>query len=193
VEVDHPKFISYSPRREKAQRRRSRRRLRRLLDGPENQGLTRDQMQHVLQVSRKIDYALRAMIHLAGLPEGRIAPLQDLSSTLHLPREFLAKILKILADGGLVRSARGAHGGYQLARPAGDISFLEVIEAAEGPVQLNVCLDHKDRCDVSSSCTMYHVWKAGQDRMLEVYSRTTLAELASPPEPRPVVLGVSAR
>jgi len=193
VEVDHPKFISYSPRREKAQRRRSRRRLRRLLDGPENQGLTRDQMQHVLQVSRKIDYALRAMIHLAGLPEGRIAPLQDLSSTLHLPREFLAKILKILADGGLVRSARGAHGGYQLARPAGDISFLEVIEAAEGPVQLNVCLDHKDRCDVSSNCTMYHVWKAGQDRMLEVYRRTTLAELASPPEPRPVVLGVSAR
>src|SRR5262245_1500825 len=70
-------------------------------------------MQHVLQISRKIDYALRAMLHLAGLPEGRIASLQDLSSTLHLPREFLAKILKVLAARGLVRSARGAHGGYQ--------------------------------------------------------------------------------
>src|ERR1700716_1410434 len=150
-------------------------------------------MQHVLQISRKIDYGLRAMIYLAGLPEGRIASLQDLSSTLHLPREFLAKILKVLAGRGIVRSARGAHGGYQLARSARDISFLEVIEAAEGPVQLNICLDHKDRCDVSSSCTMYHVWKAGQDRMLEVHRRTTLAELASPAEPRPVVLGVSAR
>lgn len=151
-------------------------------------------MQHVLQISRKIDYALRAMIHLAGLPADRIASLQDLSVTLHLPREFLAKILKVLAGRGLVRSARGAHGGYQLARPAREISFLEVIEAVEGPVQLNVCLDHKDRCDVSSSCTMYHVWKAGQDRMLEVYRRTTIAELASPPEqPRPVVLGLSAR
>jgi Rrf2 family protein len=150
-------------------------------------------MQHVLQISRKIDYALRAMIHLAGMPEGRVASLQGLSSTLHLPREFLAKILKLLGARGLVRSSRGAHGGYQLARPGRDISFLDVIEGVEGKVQLNVCLDHKDRCDVSASCTMYHVWKAGQDRMLELYRRTTLAELATPLAPRPVVLGVSAR
>jgi len=62
----------------------------------------------------------------------------------------------------------------------------------EGPVQLNVCLDHKDRCDVSASCTMYHVWKVGQDRMLEVYRRTSLAELIEPertPAP-PVMLGI---
>jgi Rrf2 family protein len=151
-------------------------------------------MQHVLQISRKIDYALRAMIHLAGLPDGRIASLQDLSSILHIPREFLAKILKVLAARGLVRSARGAHGGYQLARPAGQISFLEVIEAVEGPVQLNVCLDDKDRCDVSAGCTMYQVWKIGQDRMLEVYRRTSLAQLASEPnEPVPISLGIPAR
>src|SRR5712691_4205652 len=149
-------------------------------------------MQHVLQVSRKIDYGLRAMIHLAGLPAGKITSLQDLATTLHLPREFLAKILKVLAARGLVRSARGAHGGYQLARPARDISFLEVIEAVEGPVQLNVCLDQKDRCDVSAGCTMYHVWKSGQDRMLDIYRGTTLAELALPSaEPQPVVLGLS--
>jgi Rrf2 family protein len=143
-------------------------------------------MQHVLQVSRKIDYGLRAMIHLAGLPVGKISSLQDLSSTLHLPREFLAKILKVLAERGMVRSSRGAHGGYQLARPPREISFLEVIEAVEGPVQLNVCLDHMDRCDVSAGCTMYHVWKAGQDRMLEVYRKTSLAELASEPAEAPV-------
>jgi Rrf2 family protein len=152
-------------------------------------------MQHVLQISRKIDYGLRAVIHLAGLPAGKVASLQDLASTLHLPREFLAKILKVLAGRGLVRSSRGAHGGYQLARPAREISFLDVIESVEGPVQLNVCLDHKDRCDVSASCTMYHVWKAGQDRMLDVYKNTTLAELAMPPdlepEPQRVALGVS--
>lgn len=144
-------------------------------------------MQHVLQVSRKIDYGLRAMIHLAGLPPERISSLQDLATTLHLPREFLAKILKLLTARELVRSSRGVHGGYQLARPATRISFLEVIEAVEGPVQLNVCLDHKDRCDVSAACTMYHVWKAGQDRMLEVYRRTSLAELAAPPSPQSTV------
>jgi Rrf2 family protein len=151
-------------------------------------------MQHVLQISRKIDYGLRAMIHLAGLPAGRIASLQDLSSTLSLPREFLAKILKGLAAKGLVRPTRGAHGGYQLARPARDVSFLEVIEAVEGPVQLNVCLDHKDRCDVSGSCTMYHVWKDGQERMLEVYRRTSLADLvAQDRPPLTIALGLPAQ
>src|SRR5439155_578818 len=88
---------------------------RRLLDGPEDRGLTLLRMQHVLQISRKIDYALRAMIHLAGLPDGRIAPLQDLASTLHLPREFLAKILKVLVSRGGVRSVRGAHGASRWA------------------------------------------------------------------------------
>src|SRR2546421_12874774 len=115
-------------------------------------------MQHVLQISRKIDYGLRAMIHLAGLPAGKIASLQDLSVTLHLPREFLAKILKILTGKGLIRSSRGAHGGYQLARPARDISFLEVIEAGEGPGQLNGCPDPKDRCGGRAGLTMYRIW-----------------------------------
>jgi Rrf2 family protein len=150
-------------------------------------------MQHVLQISRKIDYALRAMIFLSGLPADRVVPLQEIVAITGLPRDFLAKILKVLTGRKLVRSVRGAHGGYQLARSAKGISFLEVIEAAEGPVQLNVCLDHKDRCDVSSSCTMYHVWQKGQERMLEVYRATSLADLADPARQTaamPIALGL---
>ena len=152
-------------------------------------------MQHVLQISRKIDYALRAMIHLASLPAERVVPLLEIAKSTQLPRDFLAKILKILAAGGLVRSVRGSHGGYQLAKPAAKISFLVVIEAAEGPVQLNVCLDHKDRCEVSASCTMYHVWQEGQERMLEVYRSTSLADLSSQPRlvaQLPIALGLGA-
>ncbi len=137
-------------------------------------------MQHLLQISRKIDYALRALIYLATLPGAQVSPLQEIVDALGLPREFLAKILKALTARGLVRSVRGAHGGYTLAKSPSEISFLDAIEAAGGPVQINVCIDHKDRCDVSANCSMYHVWKAGQDRMLEVYRRTTLAELAQP-------------
>ena len=154
-------------------------------------------MQHVLQISRKIDYALRALIYLAGRAEGRIATLQEMSDTLGLPREFLGKILKGLTAHGMVRSIRGVRGGYQLARPSKSISFLDAIEAADGPIQINVCLDHKDRCDVSAACTMYHVWREGQDRMLDVYRRITLAELAAQPEAMPAVValgvGLSAR
>src|SRR5207302_10885167 len=148
-------------------------------------------MQHVLQISRKIDYALRAMIHLAGLPGDRVVPLQEICAATQIPRDFLAKILKVLSARKLVRSVRGAHGGYQLARPARAISFLEVIEAAEGPVQPNVCLDHKDRCDVSATCTMYHVWEKGQERMLEVYRTTSLADLVARETPAalPIAIG----
>jgi Rrf2 family protein len=137
-------------------------------------------MQHLLQVSRKIDYGLRAMIYLSSMAEGSVVTFRDIAKVMHIPEDFLAKILKTLVNGGLVRSTRGAHGGYSLARAPADISFLEVIEAVEGPVQLNLCMaeEGKQSCDLSSSCTMYSVWRDAQDRMLEVYRSYSLAKLA---------------
>jgi Rrf2 family protein len=134
-------------------------------------------VQQNLMISRKIDYALRALIYLAARSGGRIAPLQQIAKDLELPREFLAKILKALTAARLVRSTRGAHGGYELSRSPREISFLDAIEAAGGPVQINVCLDHKDACEASSDCSMYFIWKKGQEKMLDVYRSTSLAEL----------------
>jgi Rrf2 family protein len=134
-------------------------------------------MQHVLRVSRKIDYGLRAMVHLASIPAGTVVPFREIAREMDVPEDFLAKILKVLVDQGLVRSARGPHGGYTLGRPASEISFLEVIEAVEGPVALNVCLDGDDACGRSGSCTMVAVWREGQDRMLDVYRQTRLSAL----------------
>ena len=141
-------------------------------------------MQHVLQVSRKIDYGLRAMIFLASVAEGSVVPFREIAHAMHIPEDFLAKILKTLVDGELVLSSRGSHGGYQLARRPTEISFLEIIEAIEGPVQMNVCLADagKESCGLSSSCTMQSVWRQGQDRMLEVYRASKLSDLAMPAE-----------
>jgi Rrf2 family protein len=141
-------------------------------------------MQHVLQVSRKIDYGLRAMIFLASVAEGSVVPFREIAHAMHIPEDFLAKILKTLVDGSLVISSRGSHGGYQLARRAPEISFLEIIEAIEGPVQMNVCLadSGKESCGLSASCTMQSVWRQGQDRMLEVYRASKLSDLAIPAE-----------
>ncbi len=134
-------------------------------------------MQNLLQISRKVDYALRAMIYLAALPEGTREPQQEVAAKNDIPREFLAKILKTLADGGLVSAQRGPRGGVAIARPASRISFLEVIEAIDGPVVLNLCLDSSQGCSHSAACTMQSVWRAGQERMLDVYRTTTLADL----------------
>jgi Rrf2 family protein len=135
-------------------------------------------MQNSLQISRKVDYALRAMIYLASISAEHVAPFREIAQRMDTPEDFLAKILKTLADKGLVQSTRGAHGGYQLAKAARDISFLDVIEAVEGPITINLCLDSTEGCKLSPSCTMYSVWKQGQERMLEVYRAATLDSLA---------------
>jgi len=144
-------------------------------------------MQHVLRISRKIDYGLRAMIYLASIPSEAVVPFREIARQMMIPEDFLAKILKTLVDRGLVKSARGPHGGYVLARPPGAISFLEVIEAVEGPIAINVCLDGEDPCTKAPACTMVGVWRRGQERMLEVYRSTMLAELALKPDPQGAV------
>ncbi len=136
-------------------------------------------MQHALQISRKIEYGTRAMAFLASLPEGMTTSFREIAGHMDIPEEYLAKILKTLVKAKLVKSTRGARGGYGLARPASSISFLDVIEAVEGPVRVNVCTDRDhDGCRFTGACTLFSVWRSGQERMLEVYRATRLDKLA---------------
>lgn len=136
-------------------------------------------MQHALQISRKIEYGTRAMVFLASLPEGMTTSFREIARQMDIPEEFLAKILKTLVRAKLVKSVRGSHGGYFLAVPASRITFLQVIEAVEGPVSLNVCTEQEHPgCQFTGSCTLYSVWRQGQERMLEVYRGVTLDKLA---------------
>ncbi len=135
-------------------------------------------MQHPLRISRKIEYGLRAMIFLASVPEGTVVPFREIARRMDVPQEFLAKILKTLAQKKLLASTRGVNGGYRLTKAPAEISFLDVIEAVEGPVSVNVCQDPSHSCKLSPACTMYGVWKLGQERMLEVYRNTKLDALA---------------
>ena len=94
-----------------------------------------------LQVSRKVDYALRAVIHLANQEaHGRACTVADIAAREGMPRQFLEKIVQQLIHKGLVRSRRGPHGGYVLGRAADQMTFKDVIEAVEGPISLNVCV-----------------------------------------------------
>lgn len=135
-------------------------------------------MQFFLQVSRKVDYALRAMVYLASLPPGVREPFRTVAANNLIPRDFLAKILKVLGDQGLVSSVRGPGGGVCIARDPAEVSFLDVIEAVEGPVTLNVCLsDDSEACAIAPYCSMKSVWRRGQERMLDVYRSTMLSDL----------------
>ena len=139
-------------------------------------------MAHPLQISRRTEYGLRAMLYLASKPQSAVVPFREIAVRMDVPQDFLAKILKKLVKERLAVSSRGARGGYSLGRPASAISMLDVIEAVEGPVQVNLCTDvgdtAHDGCAFTGACTMYGVWRLGQERMLEVYRHAKLDKLA---------------
>lgn len=135
----------------------------------------------MLQIPRKVDYALRAVIYLSLQDPGKSCSTSEIAEHQNIPRKFLEKITQELIRGGLVRSKRGPDGGYSLARPPREISFRDVIEVVEGPIAVNLCLDMPAKCDHLSKCTMLGVWKEVQEKIVEVFNRTTLADL--PPTP----------
>lgn len=135
----------------------------------------------IMQVSRKVDYALRAIIHLADEEAAdRICSVGEIASRERIPRQFLEKIVQELIHKGLVRSQRGPHGGYVLARPANQVTFRDVIEAVEGPIALNNCTgDHAD-CSLIGACGMERIWREGQRRVMELFESTTIADVRHP-------------
>ncbi len=132
-----------------------------------------------MQVSRKVDYALRAAMYLAVKRDGRPAPVSEIAARRRIPKKFLEKIIKDLIRANLVISHRGAHGGYTLSRPANSISFRDVIEAVEGPISLNHCVTEERDCAVLSTCNMQNIWMEGQRRVLDYFAGTTLADVSS--------------
>ena len=135
----------------------------------------------IMQVSRKIDYALRAVIHLADEEAAeRICSVSEIASRERIPRQFLEKIVQELIHKGLVRSRRGPHGGYVLARPADKMTFRDVIEAVEGPIAINNCTgDHAD-CSLIGACGMERIWREGQRRVMDLFESTTIADVRHP-------------
>lgn len=134
-----------------------------------------------LQVSRKVDYALRAAIHLANQEaQGRACTVSEIAERERIPRQFLEKIVQQLIHKGLVRSRRGPHGGYALGRSADQMTFRDVIEAVEGPISLNVCVGEHPDCFLLDACGMNRVWAEGQRRVMDLFEKTTIADVSQP-------------
>jgi Rrf2 family protein len=134
-----------------------------------------------MQLTRAADYAVRAMIHLASLPQGTRATLSGLASSAECPEHFLAKILQRLVRARLVTSRRGEGGGFELGRPADAMSLLDVVEAIEGTLNLNFCLSAPETCARAPRCAAHLVWAEAQEAMSAVLKRASIASLARGP------------
>lgn len=135
----------------------------------------------LMQIPRKVDYGLRAVIYLSSQDSEKCCSLAEIARQQGIPRKFLEKIVQDLIRSGLIKSKRGACGGYALARSPGEISFHDVIEALEGPIAVNVCMDQSLKCDHLPRCTMVEVWNEIQRKVTDVFTRTTLADLKRTP------------
>ena len=112
-----------------------------------------------MRLSRKSDYALRAVRHLSTLPKGKLGSINSISDAEAVPREFLAKILKDLTRAGILMSYQGVKGGYAMAREPKDVNFLDVIEAIDGPLHLNLCTEPGHcRCENYNKCDLRGFW-----------------------------------
>lgn len=135
----------------------------------------------LMQISRRVDYGLRAVIYLAGQNAEKCCSIAEIAQQQSVPKKFLEKIIQDLMRKELIKSKRGACGGYILARPAETISFYDVIEALEGPIAVNACMDTHLSCDQLPRCTMIGVWSEVQKKITEVFTRTTIADLRQTP------------
>ena len=137
-----------------------------------------------MQVTRADEYAIIGLLYLARQPAKRMVMIDEVSEAEGVPKSFLAKIFQSLAKSGLVTSHRGAGGGFSLAKPAGDITLLQVLQCVEGVFALQKCVSDDPKCVVSttrmSNCTLCAVFTEAQNRVNEVFARTTLADLLHP-------------
>jgi Rrf2 family protein len=144
-----------------------------------------------LRFTSAADYATRAMIHLACLPEGSQALRDEIASAERIPSSFMAKILRSLVRAQLLRSARGVNGGFSLAKTPQDISLLEIIEAVEGPINLTDCSTDTESCDRAVDCPAAPVWINVQTSMKDILGDTTLEALVSTPRRHGRVVGTT--
>lgn len=132
----------------------------------------------MLRLSKKTDYALLAMRHLAVHADRGAVSARELAEAYDIPPELLAKVLQKLVRARLLDSHQGIRGGYGLSRPAQAISVADVIQAVDGPLTVTACSDTDHSCDQYSKCNIRDpLWQI-KDRILVALSQTSVAELA---------------
>jgi Rrf2 family iron-sulfur cluster assembly transcriptional regulator len=134
-----------------------------------------------LRLTSAADYAIRAMIHLACLPDGGVALRSEIAEAQYIPTSFMAKILRSLVRARLLRSSRGVNGGFALARPTAEINMLEIVEAIEGPLALTDCVPNPSGCGWSVDCPASTVWAKVQNNVKGTLRESSLEDLVSTP------------
>jgi FeS assembly SUF system regulator len=138
----------------------------------------------MLRVTRLTDYATVVLTVLAARA-GTVLSAPGLAEAAGLEAPTVAKVLKPLAQAGLVEGFRGAGGGYRLARDAGAITLRDIVEAMEGPLRMTECSIHAGNCGIEASCGVRANWRRINDVVADALHGVTLAEMLAPSQSPP--------
>jgi len=139
----------------------------------------------MLRLSKKADYALLAMRHMAAHADRGSLSARELAEAYDIPAELLAKVLQRLVRSGLLESHQGIRGGYGLAKPPAAMSVADVIQAVDGPLTVTACSDTDHSCDQYAKCNIRDpLWRI-KDRIVSALAATSVAELAADLPPLP--------
>ncbi len=129
-----------------------------------------------MQLTRAGEYAVKSLLYLAAQHAEVRVMASEVATAEKIPVNFVRKILESLAKTGLVKSFRGAGGGFTLGRPADEISLRHIVEAVEGPLALNQCLQ-PHACENLPNCPVSQVWMEAQHAVEGVLERYSLADI----------------
>ena len=148
----------------------------------------------MLRLSKKADYALIAMKHLAQKTSGvSTTSARDIAEQYDIPIELMAKVLQRLVRTGLLVSTQGTRGGYMLSRPAASISVAAVIQAIDGPFTVTACSTEKSDCEQYSKCSIRDpLWQI-RERIVAALDTVTIAEMGADSEPAAAPVSVVRR
>jgi Rrf2 family protein len=145
----------------------------------------------MLRLSKKADYALMAMKHLAVTSDAGSSSAREIAEEYCIPIELLAKVLQRLARRGLVISQQGTRGGYKLSRATSAISVAEIIQAIDGPLTVTACSSDDDGCGQYAKCNVRDpLWRI-KDRIVSALETCSLADIAAEPAAEPETIPVS--
>ena len=143
----------------------------------------------MLRLSKLTDYAVVVLTRLArggAAPSGPVQTALSLAGDTGIAEPTVAKVLKTLAQAGLVEGVRGPRGGYRLTRPLASMPLSEVIVAIDGPIALTACVDGgTGMCEAEAICPVRGRWDPVNEAIRRALSGITLADLAPPPRRRP--------
>ena len=129
-----------------------------------------------MRITQECDYAIRIMVALAGLENGKILDASAISSEQNIPSRFAVKILRKLVLSKLVSSKKGANGGYMLGRSANQITLLNIVEIIDGPIAVNRCVGSDSSCN-TAACSVHKIMLDINSHITEKLQSITLKDL----------------